>query len=103
MQHLNFKKSLIARNFADRMLGLHKNPNKILIFKTRFGIHTFFLKKKIDILILDKDKKVVGMKESLEPNRILFWNPKYFWVIELPAREIKNLKIKLNDFVNFKN
>ena len=65
-----------------------------VIFETRFGIHTFGLKVPIDVLILDSQKKVVVLKESLFPNRIFLWNPRDKIVLELPKRTIKKYNIK---------
>ncbi len=65
-----------------------------VIFETRFGIHTFGLKFPIDVLVLDSQKKVVVLKESLYPNRIFLWNPRYKIVLELPAGAIKKYNIK---------
>ncbi len=58
-------------------------------FETRFGIHTFGLKKAMDVLILNKNNEVADMKLNLRPGRIFLWNPKYFKVIELPAEKYK--------------
>lgn len=65
-----------------------------ICFKTRFGIHTFFLKFPIDVLILKNDK-VVKAREQLLPNKFFFWNPKYNDVVELPSGSIKRKGIKL--------
>ena len=65
-----------------------------VIFETRFGIHTFGLKFPIDVLILDSQRKIVALKESLSPNRIFLWNPRYKIVLELPTGAIKKYNIK---------
>lgn len=65
-----------------------------VIFETRFGIHTFFLRVPIDVLILDSQKRVIVLKESLFPNRIFLWNPRYKIVLELPEGTIKKYNIK---------
>lgn len=70
-----------------------------VFFKTRFGIHTFGLKFPIDVLILDKNNKVVKVCKNLKPNRIFLWNPKFFNVIELPAGQIGRDKIKIGDTI----
>lgn len=87
----------IASSSADIFLGLLRQSNpKSLLFYTRFGIHTFGLKKPIDVVILDNQKIVRKICISLKPNRILLWNPKYNIVIELPANTIFRSKTKLN-------
>lgn len=82
-----------VKTIIDKSLGLLKKSNsKSLLFKTRFGIHTFGLKNPIDVLVLDPNFKVVKLKENLKPNTLFFWNPKYNLVIELPAKTIKKTK-----------
>jgi len=87
----------IARSFIDRMFGLliKTNPRNML-FKTRFGIHTFFLKEPVDVIVLNQDFKVVTLKKNLKPNRFFFWNPGYFNVLELPTGTISKFKIEPN-------
>lgn len=88
----------VATSFLDQILGLHRKSNpRSLVFKTRFGIHTFFLKTPIDVIILDSKNQVVKVKENLQPNRIFFWNPKYNSVIELPKDTISKSKTLLFD------
>ncbi len=83
----------------DRLFGLliRSNPRSLL-FQTRFGIHTFFLKESILVLVLDDDFKVIKLK-TLAPNRLFFWHPKYQWVLELPSGLSK--KISLGDQLDF--
>lgn len=70
-----------------------------VFFKTRFGIHTFFMGFPIDVLILNKTNRVVLLKKNLLPFRILIWNPLYNTVIELPQGTIDSQSIKINDVV----
>lgn len=94
------KDAKFATSLKDKSLGLllPSNP-KTLIFKTRFGIHTFGLKKPIDVLILNQKYQVVKLKKSLKPNRFFFWNPEYNLVIELPANSLR--KTDLNNLIKF--
>jgi len=62
---------------------------------TRFGIHTFFMRFPIDVVILDDRFTVVKFVEGLQPNRIFVWHPRYRHVIELPKGEIQKNHIKL--------
>ncbi len=80
-----------------KTLGLigKRNP-EILLFKTRFGIHTFGLRFPIDVLILDDNGKIVQAKEGMGPNSIFFWNPKYKTVLELPVGDIKRKHFYIN-------
>lgn len=101
------KKTTISDNakhctsLTDQLLGLlnPKNP-RFLIFQTRFGIHTFLLNKPIDIVILDKDNTVVKLQKNLKPNRVFFWNPIFFKVLELPQGTIKSSNTSLKDKIS---
>jgi uncharacterized protein len=97
------KKSIVSNDFSTKNVfgkikGLigEKEPKTILL-KTRFGIHTFFLKFPIDVIILDRDKKVVDLKKQLFPNRCFFWNIKFDTVIELPAGSIEKSRTETGD------
>jgi uncharacterized protein len=89
-----------ATSIKDQSLGLlqHKDPTAMLI-KTRFGIHTFFMKYPIDVLILDQQNFVVKLKENMQPNTIFLWNPKYETVIELPVKTINVSNTQLGDSI----
>ena len=77
------KKTIIANNFFKKgalgkikgLLG-EKTPQAI-VFNTRFGIHTFFLHFPIDVVILNKNGRIVTLRKGLKPNRIFFWNIKF--------------------------
>jgi len=71
-----------------------------IYFRTRFGIHTFFLKFPIDVVILDDQKKVAKLVEHLSPNKILIWNLKYNHVLELPSGTIKKKRLKLDEKID---
>src|SRR5687768_13929398 len=74
----------LAKTFSDNLFGLLKEKeNTAMLFNTRFGIHTFFMKYPITIIILNKNYKVVKIKKNLQPYSFFFWNPKYSKIIEL--------------------
>ena len=87
-----------ASTFLELLLGLHwlKNP-PALLFRTRFGIHTLFLKAAIDVVVLDNRLRVVKLKSNLVPNRFFFWNPKYELVMELPKGALRASRTGLGD------
>lgn len=93
---------IILKEGLEKTLGLmlKKEPETIL-FKTRLGIHTFFVKFPIDVLVLDKNMRVRVLKEKLEPNRVMFWNLRFDTVIELPVGFINKSKTELNDLLEF--
>jgi uncharacterized protein len=91
-----------VKSFSDNLFGfINEKENTAIMFNTRFGIHTFFMKFPIDIIILDKNNIVVKIKKNLQPNEIFFWNPKYSKVIEFSIQSETN-KISLNDIVEIK-
>lgn len=94
------EKAKECTSLLDKSLGLFVKSNpRCLMFKTRFGIHTLFLKETIDVLVLDKKGKVVKMGNSLRPNSFFFWNPKYNLVIEFPEGTIKKTETDLGDLI----
>ena len=85
----------------NRLLGLINSEKAYpVLIQTRFGIHTFGMRFPIDILILDKNNKVVKISKNLKPNRIFLWNPMFDKVIELPAGEIEKRGIRLETKIN---
>lgn len=88
------------RSLKEKSIGLigAREPYPIY-FTTRWGIHTFGLKFPIDVLILDKKRRIARVNQNLKPNQFYFWLPIYKDVIELPAGEIIKKKIKIDDTV----
>jgi uncharacterized membrane protein (UPF0127 family) len=95
-------KTFVYKTGLTKVKGLlFEKKAKALIFRTRFGIHTFFMRFPIDLMVIDKNKNVVFIKESVKPNRIIFWNPRFDLVIELPKGSIKNSNTKPGDTLDF--
>ncbi len=94
-------KVIHLESIKDKAFGAIRFKDQILSFKTRLGIHSFFLKIPLDIVILNKEKRVVKLKENLLPNKLFFWNPQYFSVLELPSGFIRKLKLELGHIVEF--
>ena len=98
------RKKIIAKNatpatkWKDKTIGLigTKTPHA-LILHTHFGIHTLGMKYPIDVLVLNKQQKVVAIKENLTPNSVFLWNPLYSTVIELPSGVIKSSETHKGD------
>jgi uncharacterized membrane protein (UPF0127 family) len=94
--------AVIADTLKKQTFGLllYKSP-RAMVFRTRFGIHTFFMKYPIDVAVLDKDKKVRKIKKNLQPNRIFLWNPDFEIVFELPTGTLERTKTMMLDTVSF--
>ncbi len=83
----NLVEKIIGVMFQDKILPLY--------FETRWGIHTFFVKKPIKVLVLDKNNKLV-LATVVKPNRIFVWNPIYKKVIEVHESFLRK-KLKIGD------
>ncbi len=84
--------------FSDSVLGLLDSSGpRSMLFETRFGIHTFFMKEAIDVIVMDKHFIVQKLRSSLKPFRMCFWKPVYPYVLELPSGTINKSKTLKND------
>lgn len=87
-----------ASSFIDRSLGLLRSSNpRSLLFRTRFGVHTFGLTEQVDIVVLDNNMRVAKLLKGLKPNRLFFWNPLFDTVIETTEGTIKRSKTEIGD------
>ena len=93
---------IYANSFLQGVFGLifYKKPIG-MIFRTHFGIHTFFMRYAIDVVILNKRNSVIAIKAGLKANRIYFWNPRYSTVVELPEGSVEKSKTEVGDFLEF--
>lgn len=84
-----------ANTFFDKFLGLmfKKKINYCLKLKCN-GIHTFFMKEAIDIILTNKNNEVLYIYKNLKPNRILLPKKNVFYTYELPYGTIKNKDIR---------
>ena len=84
--------------FKDKFKGLmfKKNINYGIKMKCN-GIHTFFMKENIDVILTDKKGKILYIIKNLKPNRIILPKKNVYYTYELPPNNIKNLK--LNDYI----
>ncbi|MBR2708026.1 MAG: DUF192 domain-containing protein [Bacilli bacterium] len=91
-----------ANTFYKKLKGLMfiKNFNYILKFKTN-GIHTFFMKTNIDVVLTDKKNKILYIYKNLKPNKIILPKRKVKYTYEMPVNYLKNIKI--GDHLNLKS
>jgi uncharacterized membrane protein (UPF0127 family) len=101
------KKTILGENIkiADsslrRMVGLlgtpHLEPQSgLLIFPTQ-AVHTFGMKYPIDVVFLDRGRRVVGIRAAIKPWRLtpVFWRAEC--VVELPAGVIAATRTEVGD------
>ncbi|OGD81379.1 hypothetical protein A2572_01090 [Candidatus Collierbacteria bacterium RIFOXYD1_FULL_40_9] len=91
----------VLTSFFHKLFGLiDKNHKPPVLLITHFGIHTFFMRYPIDVLLLTRDSEVVDMKHSLKPFSFFFYLPIYSFVVELEDGFIKKNNIKIGDIIN---
>lgn len=85
----------IADTFFKKTIGLafKKNIDFALRFRCN-GIHTFFMKVDIDVVLTDKNNNVIHIYKNLKKNKIIIPKKGVFYTYELPCGTIKNTNIK---------
>ena len=95
------KNAKICKSIFSKSLGLmfSKPKSLIFIFKEEkiIPLHMFFVFYPIDVLFLNKNKIVVGIKENFRP--FAFYTPKNKakYIIELPQKTIKKTKTEIGN------
>jgi hypothetical protein len=100
------KKAKICRSIFSKALGFmfrFKKPDYALVFifnrEVKAELHMFFVFFPIDVLFLDKNKKVVDIKKDFKPFSYYSPKAKPQYVIELPVGLLK--KTKTGDIIYF--
>ena len=90
-------KIVIAKSFFKRLFGLmgKKNIDFGILFPKCNSIHTFFMKKNIDIVGLDENNEVIYKYENLPKNKIIKMNNdrKKTSILELPKSASSKIKV----------
>ena len=108
------KNILISKNvrfcnsILSKAIGLmfSKKSDKSLIFTFKkekiVPLHMLFVFYPIDVLFLDKGKKIVEMKENFRP--FAFYTPrcKARYIIEMPQGSIRRFNAEINDKLSFR-
>ena len=84
-----------ADSFIKKLIGLSfkKNIDYVLRFRCN-GIHTFFMREKIDIILTDKNNNILYQYNNFKKNRILLPKKNVYYTYELPGGSLKNKKAK---------
>lgn len=67
----------------------------------KIDLHMFFVFYPIDVLFLDKSRKVVEIKERLMPFTMYMSKKKVDYAVELPNRTVFEKKITIGDRLTF--
>lgn len=65
-------------------------------------IHMFFMNYSIDVLYLDREKKIVHMDEGMQPGKIGKKVKNAVSVIELPDGKIKTKSLEIGQMLEFR-
>lgn len=86
--------------FKDRLIGncFKTEIDNILCFPNCNSIHTFFMKVSIDVIILNKEYKIIYIKTNFKPWKILWPKKNGFYTLEFPHN---STKYKLGDIIEF--
>lgn len=83
-------------SFIDRFKGLMlKDEITPICFPKCRSIHTFFMKCNIDIVMTDKNNKIIAIYKNIGKNKIII-NLKAYNIYELP---INTYDFKINDII----
>lgn len=76
----------VCNNFSKKLIGLmfKKNIKYGLCFNNCNAIHTFFMKEKIDVIMTDKNNKVIYIYNNLPKNRIIMPKKNAYYTYEIP-------------------
>ena len=92
-----------AETLWQRMIGLigrkDLGEEEGLIIKPCSSIHTFFMRFPIDVVFLNKDLKVIKVKEQMQPFRLTLSNLFSRCVIELAHGTIARSHTKIGDAI----
>jgi uncharacterized membrane protein (UPF0127 family) len=95
-----------CKNSFSKALGLmfsRKSKTLIFIFEKEkiISLHMFFVFYPIDVLFLDRNKKIVQLKENFKPFRIMIAKKPAKYIIELPEGIIKKTNTRTGDTISF--
>jgi hypothetical protein len=91
-------------SFFDRFKGVmlkKKIDGQCYFFKNVNSIHTFFCKIPIDILFLDKKKRVVRYYQAVVPWRVIPYVPRGYYVFETYAKGFNRLDLNAGDLLDW--
>ena len=91
----------VANTFKKRLFGLMGKTNiqKGIFFPKTRSIHTFFMKENIDVIMIDKNNKIVYYHKNLQRNKILI-KKKAYHTIELPHNSLKCIELGNQIMIN---
>jgi uncharacterized protein len=95
----------VARSFWTRLRGLMGRrelpAGTGLVIEPNNSVHTFWMHFPIDVIFVDREGIVVGLREAMPPNRPFAGAQRAHRTIELPAGTISRTSTKPADRLRF--
>ena len=90
-----------CKSFYSRLMGFmfKKDINKALLFNRCNSIHTFFMKSNIDVIMCNRDNKIIYYYNNLSKNKVILPKKGVYKTIELP---VNYYNIKINEKIIIK-
>jgi uncharacterized membrane protein (UPF0127 family) len=74
-----------------------------LFFPRCTSIHTCFMRGPIDVVFVDRDKRVVAVQQAVSPWRFLFGPRGSHSVLELPAGGARQQQLEIGDILRWQS
>lgn len=92
------QKSILIKIYKNpflKALGLmgKKDIKEGIVLVRCNSIHTFFMRQNIDVVMTDKNYKILYIYKNLKKNKIIWPKKKVYYTFELPKGTIHDLKI----------
>lgn len=82
------EKLTVCSSALSKMIGLMFQKKKTIVLdltlEQEVYLHMFFVFYPIDMVFLDKNKKVIGIKSNVKPFTPLIKSPKCYYILESP-------------------
>jgi uncharacterized membrane protein (UPF0127 family) len=92
---------VLANTALQRLRGLLGRkalaPGEGLWLRPCSSIHTFWMRFAIDVIFLDRKRRIVKLVENLRPFRLTLPSSQAYSVIELPAHSISAHQLRVGD------
>ena len=93
--YLHKEKIKFCTKFKDRLIGMmfkRKQHKHIYCFPNCNSIHTFFMLKKIDIIMTDKDNNIIKYYKNFKPWKIILPKKNVYFIYEIDTTIINNIQ-----------
>ncbi|MBQ9071946.1 MAG: DUF192 domain-containing protein [Bacilli bacterium] len=91
----------MCNNFFNRFMGFmfKRKIDYCLCFPKCNSIHTFFMLKNIDVIMTDKNYKILYAYKNFKPYKIIFPKKNVYYTFELPSNIFK---FEINETIKVK-